>query len=571
MITLSTLAFASAKSILAVMLPIPNSLYCAIGFGTPVFIMAGERLKRFAKPDSPYVSNFVCSVFILFYWVGKLLAFITIFLVICLVVFAYVGEASSMQLFEQIESIFFYWLGGSVAGLSVALCLVLRLIPEWERGEGLHDVSQLVKSFKKLNGYSPLPYIDVQKGCFIGVDSKNKTIYVAWKKVRETHIQIIGTTGCGKGVIMTLIAYQAVLAGESVVFFDPKFDRFSPRILSDAAKKANRGFYFINLNPDQPPQLNPIADAEAYEIEELLVSAFDLKAAGSDGDFHRGKDEDAAIQASKIAVDKGALSIPSLIEACSSVDFITKQENFWRKLCKLGDLNAIKTSEGINLKDAILSKSVIYIVGSTDNERVKMLQKLLLVRVNQILKKQDRLKKYAPTCIVLDEFKHVLSPTSLTILGVIRDYSVHYLLSHQSLGDLDSCPGITRAEAEGAVLDNTAIKIIYRLGDSSYAEKLSKNSGKRAIFIEQSGKNHNSNHHAEGGWLETHVPLIDPDVLTHLPMPSDRNGQASVGVLFGVGVARVFHVGHISCSGDLPSVQVAPECAVESSRGSDLI
>ena len=79
---------------------------------------------------------------------------------------------------------------------------------------------------------------------------------------------------------MTLIAYQSVLAGEGLIWIDPKFDRFSPRILAAAAKQATKSFYLINLNPDQPPQLNPFAGAEAFEIEELLVSAFDLKGKG---------------------------------------------------------------------------------------------------------------------------------------------------------------------------------------------------------------------------------------------------------------------------------------------------
>jgi Type IV secretory system Conjugative DNA transfer/AAA-like domain len=462
------------------------------------------------------------------------------------------------QLWIVTQNAFISVIGGGFSGLGIACYLNYYLIPQWERGEGLHDVNQIVKTFTKLNGYNPMPYIDIQKGCFIGLGADKKAIYVAWKKIRETHIQVIGTTGCGKGVLMTLVAYQSILVGESLVWIDPKYDRFSPRILAVAAKQATKSFYLINLNPDQPPQLNPFAGAEAHEIEELLVSAFDLKGKGTDGDFHRGKDEDAAIEASRLAVEKDALSLPELIEVCRSVESITDQENFWRKLGKLGDLNAIKTKGGINLKDAILNGSVIYIVGSTDNERVKMLQKLLLVRINQIIKKQDRFKKHKPTCIVLDEFKHILSPTALTGLGVIRDYDAHCLLAHQSLGDLDSCAGITRAEAEGAVLDNTAIKIVYRIGDSSYAEKLSKNSGKRVIFAEQSGKNLDENNNSEGGWRETHVPLIDPDVLTHLPMPSDRKGQASVGVVFGVGIAKLFHVGHIAVAGNLPPVKIAP-------------
>ena len=566
---------------------VPTPILFSLSLLLVITWLTGKKLIRFTKPEYPKISTIIREiattvsllslVAIAMFFSYALIIFILAMLGFLLSnqfqgdSFFQVLSGTASQIWIVTNSSLRAILGGSVSGLILSVYLTYYQIPIWERGEGLHDVNQFVKTFKKLNGYDPISFIYIQKGCFIGLDSKNKPIYVSWQKIRETHIQVIGTTGCGKGVVMTLIAYQAVLAGEGLVWIDPKFDRFSPRILASAAKQAAKTFYLINLNPEQPPQLNPFAGAEAFEIEELLVSAFDLKGKGTDGDFHRGKDEDAAIQASRLAVEKNALSIPELIQVCRGVEQITEQEIFWRKLCKLGDLEAIKTTGGVNLKDAILSGSVIYIVGSTDNERVKMLQKLLLVRINQIIKKQDRFKKHAPTCIVLDEFKHVLSPTALTGLGVIRDYDAHCLLAHQSLGDLDSCAGITRAEAEGAVLDNTAIKIIYRLGDSSYAEKLSKNSGKKAVFVEQSGKNLNENNHSEGGWREMHMPLIDSDVLTHLPMPSDRKGQASVGVLFGVGVARLFHVGHIPTSGNLPNIKVAQKYASEPSNAGDLI
>lgn len=553
-----------------------------------IFLVMGKKLSKFSKPEWPLLSPVVRKVSFIVYCFGYLASISFTIYVLILIVFTELGFilASSVSvlsaseilvfgalaLWKAMKSVFYAVLLGSGLGLSISLFFVTRIIPNFERGEGLHDINHLVKTFSKLNGYNPMPWIDIKRGCFVGLDANKKPIYVSWKKIRETHIQVIGTTGCGKGVVISLIAYQAVLAGEGLVWIDPKFDRFSPRILAAAAKQAAKNFYLINLNPEQPSQLNPFAGAEAFEIEELLVSAFDLKGKGTDGDFHRGKDEDAAIEASRLAIEKKALSIPELIQVCRSVESITSQENFWRKLCKLGDLEAIITTGGVSLKDAISSGAAIYIVGSTDNERVKMLQKLLLVRINQIIKKQDRFKKQPPTCIVLDEFKHVLSPTALTGLGVIRDYDAHCLLAHQSLGDLDSCAGITRAEAEGAVLDNTAIKIVYRLGDSSYAEKLSKNSGKRVVFVEQSGKNLDENSNSEGGWREMHVPLIDPDVLTHLPMPSDRGGQASVGVLFGVGVARLFHVGHIPIRGSLPAIKIAQKHESESSHSAgDLI
>lgn len=397
------------------------------------------------------------------------------------------------------------------------------------------------------------------KGCFIGLDLNNSPIYVPWRKIRETHIHILGVTGSGKGVVICLISYQCILAGESIVWFDPKFDNFSPKIMRLAAKKTGKKFHMINLNPEQPPQFNILKDALVHEIEELLVAGFDLISKGSDGDFHRGKEEDAAILAAKLAVKKDACSIPALLSQCLGFDEITKQENFLRKLKKLSGLDVINTSCGLDLVNAIKTGSVIYIVGSTESERVKMLQKMLLIRIMQIIKKQGRSAGTAPIGVVLDEFKHILSPTALTGLGVVRDFNSHFMLAHQSLGDLDSCAGITRAEAEGAVLDNTAIKIIYKLGDADHAEKLSKISGKRSIFVEQVSKGVDENNSESGGWRETHVPLIDVDVITHLPMPSDRESQPSTGVLFGVGKAKIFYVHHIKVSGDMPVPKYAPE------------
>lgn len=537
--------------------------------------LIGGRLSKFNKPESlllsPVIRN-VASVLSIFGQVLICLGFTYLVLAFMFVEvrYVYIGFGNNKGLYK---SIFLgandLWsatnkscasvLGGLFFGAVISTLTVTRFIPQWERGEGLHDIDDYMAKFKTLEGFNPIIYINIEKGCFVGLDLNKQPIYVPWIKLRETHIQVLGATGTGKGVLMTLIASQCILAGESVIWFDPKLDRFSPKIMRMAAKKVGKKFYMINLNPEQPPQFNLLQDTKAHEIEELLVAGFDLIGKGTDGDFHRGKDEDAAILAARLAVDNNACSIPALIGQCLEFNEITKQENFWRKLNKLSGLGAINTSSGLNLIDAIKSKAVIYIVGSTDNERVKMLQKMLLIRVMQIIKKQDRSKEKITTCVVLDEFKHILSPTALTGLGVVRDFNSHFLLAHQSLGDLDSCTGITRAEAEGAVLDNTAIKFIYKLGDADHAEKLSKISGKRSIFVEQVSKVVDDNNSESGGWRETHVPLIDVDVITHLPMPSDRDNQPSTGVLFGVGKAKIFYVHHIKVSGDMPVPMAAPE------------
>ena len=534
-------------------------------------LLATYKLRNFSNPKRPKLSliareiasilNAICGASILL----TLLYFFTLF---TLAFFAFsldnnlrAGGFFNLiaytlkQLWTVMHQFLPSLISGAILGAISGAYLKYFQIPDWERDEGLGDVHDIASAFNKLNGFDPRPYFKIEKGCFVGASTEKKLVYIPWQKMRETHIQVLGASGSGKGVIMSLITYQSILNGEGLIWFDPKFDRFSPRIIEDAARKAKKDFYLINLNPEQPPQLNPLAGASAYEIEELLVTAFDLISRGTDGDYHRGKDEDAAILASKIAIEKNALSISELIKVCRNIEEITNQENFWRKLTKLGGLNAKNTNDGINLEEVILSGAVIYIIGSTDNERVKMLQKLLLVRINQIIKKKDRFKVNAPICIVLDEFKYLLSPTALSGLGAIRDFNAHCILAHQSLGDLDSCPGVTYTEAKGAVLDNTVIKIIYRIADSDHAENLSKNSGKKRVFIEQTGKSIDKNNQQQGGWKESNVPLIDPDLITHLPMPTDRKGQASVGVIFGAGISKVFFTGHIPISSEMPKVQ----------------
>lgn len=535
---------------------------------TAILYLIGGRFKRFTKPERPVISPIIRFVGYFTYLIGVIATFIlmAVFLinVVLLAIYGFASGYTATGILHEaivkhlwyIKSQLIIELLGGLFGVAISLFVTLRLIPLWERGEGLYNTKELVAKFKKFRKFNPLDYVDVERGCFIGLDDKKIPIYIPWRKIRETHIQVLGSTGCGKGVLLSLIAYQAILAGETVIFVDPKFDRYSPRVLMAAARKANKKFHIINLNPDQLPQINPISGASAHEIEELLVSGFDLKNTGTDGDYHRGRDEDAAIQTSRLAISKNAMSIPELVKICSEVESITGQENFWRKLLKLADLKPLATKNGLELDIAIKNGDVIYIVGSTDNERVKMLQKMLIVRVNQIIKSQDRFGNHQNICIVLDEFKHLLSPAALTGLGAIRDFDAHCLLAHQSMGDLSACPNISKEEAEGVVKDTTAIKIVYKIGDTKYAEELSLASGKRPVFVEQSNKNINDDGHAQGGWREEHVALIASDLITNLPMPSDNINQASTGIIFGVSTAKLFHVSPILVSGKMPTPNV---------------
>lgn len=449
-------------------------------------------------------------------------------------------------------------MAGLTFGVIFAVPLVLRYIPLWQREAGIDDVKNLPKKLSNLKKYNPLRYVDINKGCFAGICDGNP-LYIPWRKVQETNIQVLGATGSGKGILISLVAYQCSLLEGATIWFDPKFDRYSPRILRDAARKAGKSFIFINLNLNQPPQINLLKGAGRFDVEELLIAGFDLRCKGTDGDFYRGKDEDAAILLSNIMTDNNICSLAELIQSCGKIKEITDQENFWRHLRKLADIQAINTSAGIDLAEALNNGSIIYIVGSCDCERTKMLQKMFLIRIIQLIKQRDRFRDNKHISIILDEFKHILSTPAINALATVRDFNAHFILAHQSLGDLQDCPGIEPAAAHGAVIDNTAIKFIYRTSDSNYADQMAKLGGTKRTFIESvsSSDQIQSNERLSRGWHEMQMYHISPDLLTHLSIPSDNPNQAAVGVVFGVGTAKLFHLGPIPTQGPMPQVVAA--------------
>ena len=530
-------------------LSIPAIAYFAFGFFSVLLALIGRHLSGFSKPDAPYLSNVVKGVATPVSWMGITSIGLTLYLLTALVILADIGDASLFKLWGIIKSDVLTWLGGIIAGVIVGLPLIWLVIPKWASGEGLTDTERTLNQLRKLTTFDPLKYIDIGKGCFVGLKhASKKPIYVPWGKINESSMQCLGATGCGKNVEMLLIGYQCILAGQSVVWIDPKGDLRTPAVLLKAVESVGKKFHFINLNPNQPCQFNLLAGCSEHDIEELFVSGFDLRNQGGDGDFHRGRDEDAAMLAAKLAIKEQANSIPELLQLCANISAITDQENFWRKFRKLASLPVIQTAKGLDLEAAVLNGDVIYIVGSCDNERVKMLQKMLLVHMMQIIKKRDRFADNKPVSVVLDEYKNLLSPTALNALAVVRDFNAHFLLAHQSIGDLDEAANVSYASAYGAVVNNTALKVIFKISDTAFAKQIAELAGTKKVFKENTSKSSsqvNGQVKSNGAWIEDRDYRIPAEVITGLPMPKDRKNQAVVGVLHGVADTQLFYSSYI--------------------------
>lgn len=400
------------------------------------------------------------------------------------------------------------------------------------QGGAVVDVDELVKNLARYQApYDPLPYLQKTPAdrVFLGLRHDHGRqplpVLVPLSTIRKNHIQLLGVSGTGKSSLAGLLLGQAAVRGDAVIVFDPKDDRNLPHVLASFSKN----MHVVDLRPDAPAQLNPLAGATPSEVEEMLNAALQLDPSGDAAvDFHRGEDRDASLAASRL----GAASLPELAAACAARGDIVERKNFWRELRQLAELPAFATREGIDLAEAIASGAIVYVIGSVDNMRVITAQKLLLQRVLQLVKKRsveeaDR----RPVMLMLDELKYLLSNSALRAAGTVRDRNCHLLLAHQSLQDLEDCGGLNPRAVVGAIHGNTAIKIVYRVLDTRTAKELSDGSGQRRVWAESTDKTMQEGVEG-GGYRETGRAHIPVEMLTSLPKPEGE--QAAVGVVFGL-------------------------------------
>lgn len=409
--------------------------------------------------------------------------------------------------------------------------------------------------------YNPEKWLSVdpkKTGLFAGINELGKPIFIPYEKWRSAHVQIVGTSGFGKGVATGILLSQAMRAGETVIIFDPKNDEWAPHVLRQSAEQAEVPFYLVDLESDFG-QLDLLAGATAFEIEELLSAGFSLGDSGDIADHYRLKDR-AAIRNISQLVNAGARTVADLAYSELANSYEKECEGAIFKLRELALCRAISGVGGIDMKTVVKNGGCLYIIGSMDNSRLMMAQKMLLVRLQQIVKKRDRITETPrPVCAFLDEVKYLLSKKALEGLGAARDKGLHFVLTHQSLGDLKDCPRDLNPEAVvGAIVENCSIRIAYRVQNPDTALWLAKMTGEIQVDDETRRVERN----AGGAELLSHERtirqstrnLIDTNMLLNLP-----NRTA---VVFGSGQPQFAHICPILAEKKPLTVCVAPEPVV---------
>jgi hypothetical protein len=385
------------------------------------------------------------------------------------------------------------------------------------------DIRSIADHLPRAQGrYNPSRFFSHRRGVFLGLDEAARPVYIALEARRRKHVQVIGTTGSGKGVIAQVLLSQSIARGDSVVTIDPKNDEWLPHVLYRAAIDTGVPFVHIDLTGTHS-QWNPLLNKSSFEIEELLNAAFGLGERGEAADFYRLRDRRASRM---FAGSQGAAEL-KLSETLSR--FLDANpgaqetaEKFLSDLEEIALMPVVATSVGHDFARLIEQGAVIYVRGSMRNPRVLKLQKMLLISIMQSIERRGR-DGARHVCLFLDEFKYLVSRTALELLGAIRDKRAHAVIAHQSIGDLRDCPADVDPESVvSSVNENCAIKIAYAVRDPDTADWLSRMSGHILVDDEirkvgtnigfaERRENSRSLRQAERAFVDTNMLISLPD------------------------------------------------------------
>lgn len=486
-----------------------------------------------------------------------------------------------------------------------AKALQKRIAKTRSGDKGLSDIDQEHQAMMKLaSSYRDLneSYIKLDQGLFVGFDEKGKGIYVNWERFCETHMSIIGATGNGKGAVTGCLLYQCILRDHSICCFDFKAgaDKFMPKVLQkgvdlyNSAHKANKRLHLIDLN-SKLPLLNLIDGISEGQFRELLESGFNLYYQGKDSDYYRKHDVGVLKQVAKM-LDK-ANSLPQLwsyiLKNCPEIllsrkrdldketrerlsegglSLVEMRESFClfaEQLEALALLPVLDTDTGINLKKAILNGDALYFIGSRNDTDIKILQKMLTLRITQIIEDTNAQRTRQVTCF-FDEVKYILSRALTQAVGIIRDKHANCLFNYQDIENLSdvsqSDPSLSGKSVKSEILGNCALKIVYGVGDVDTRQWASNMTGKSVITT----TSHTSDTNALAYTIDDGEQYATREVWQNkYTVNTFAQLPKRVGVLMGDGVAKLVFTAFINVDGIDSPVTRLPAGLIEDANAKE--
>jgi hypothetical protein len=358
---------------------------------------------------------------------------------------------------------------------------VQRLIVRQEneqQSDMRHEVGRLkARDFDPRRHYKP-------DHLFLGLDDQGKPTWMESALFRATHMQVVGPTRFGKGVVLGVMLEQAIAQGHCVVYIDPKGDAFAPYIMAQACEKAGQRFIYIDLNGEDT-RWAPFEGGSERDRRSRICACFGLNNTGDGSDFYKSRERAILDQ----VMPRSGTSIAGLRAALEQhgEDGKPLKENASRlhdSLVEFGMLPSLnpKKGGGNKIGDALRNGATIYLRGSLDDPTVKRATQTFITEVLQEARRLAPERKTHLT-LAIDELKFMISQEISDALATIAGFQANMVLLHQSIRDLRGPEdrSLNVEALESGVIVNCQIKLLYRASDPETAEWASLLSGTKII------------------------------------------------------------------------------------------
>ncbi|NDU92816.1 MAG: TraM recognition domain-containing protein [Ferrovum sp.] len=400
----------------------------------------------------------------------------------------------------------------------------------------IRQIENFLPSDKKR--FDPLKYVNPAKGVFLGLSEENNSIYITKGDWETDHLLTTGRTRSGKGVASQILGTQSIRLGELFVVLDPKCDNWMPHIFFNACKEAGKPYHFLDLRQSAHPQINLFDGCSEEVIENMFLAAFSLAEKGDNADFYRLGDRKAARQAAGFITKNPGVTPLQVLDNFRE-EWTENAAGFAAALAEMAELPSVnRRSGGIDIEALARTGGCLYVVGDMLNTRIIRMQRMLLMRLMLLAKNRDQLADHRIIRVLADEFRVHISRPFIVGLAAAAGWRLLVILAMQSFEDLRDCPAdLDQDMVRGAVIENCALQLSYRIKDHNTAELLAMTTGE--ILVDDESRQIERNvalAETVSGMRSVRQAdryLVDVNMIKSLPVPDPDKKTIGCGVLVG--------------------------------------
>lgn len=358
----------------------------------------------------------------------------------------------------------------------------------------------------KAKDFDPLSFIRADK-IFIGLNGETgKPEYADMTMWDETNKMVVGATRYGKGVTYQIWAAQAIRRGKTVIYIDPKDDKWMPKVLEQEAKKLGKTFLYVDItDKNAPGNYAPFTHGTPEDRRSRFYEIMGLVERGTDADHYKVTARRYLFNIFTDISRTGSLrALLNTVQRIHDTDTGNKEEDQARRkslgtvlarLMEWASYDTLNGKAGFSVEKTLLNPNgaVVYFRGSLDDQIILAATQTFLIEVRQEIKRLEK-QRATDVEVLVDELRYLVSDTVLSALATIVGERATFALAFQNFGDLENPKDKSmngRAVLQ-SVRVNCQVKAFFGGSDADTAEWIAKTTGdtnKRTVRMEKTDVN----------------------------------------------------------------------------------